>query len=164
MQAGGNRGDRRIHVAVIRAQLVVEHDRDDEHDHVGLARRGRGVGRGPQPAGPVGRRHELGQSGLGADVRAALVDRRDDRLLHVDGDDVPAVRCELGAQRQAHLAGADHRHGAGRAGFAHPRGDAGGLVVQARVRLQLDRTAEQVRPGCRGAGGDGHLASRRALR
>ena len=66
---------------------------------------------------------ELGEPGLLADVRAALVDRRDDGRVDVDRDDGPAVRRELGGQRQAHLAGADDGDGAGRAGLAGPRRD-----------------------------------------
>ena len=76
---GRDRGDRRIHVAVVGLLLVVEHDRHDQDDDVGLARGGRAVGRRPEAAAGVGRRDELGETGLLGDVRAALVDRVDDR-------------------------------------------------------------------------------------
>ena len=75
MDAGGDRGDRRVHVPVVRPLLVVEHDRDDEHDDIRLARRGGAVGRGPETTGGMGRADELGQARLLGDVALAGVDR-----------------------------------------------------------------------------------------
>ncbi len=157
MDARRDRVGRGIHVPVIRARLRIQHHRHDQHDDVGLARGRRAVRRGAQHPVPVGRRDELGEAGLLVDVRAALVDRGDDRLVDVDGDDLPAVRRELGGERQAHLAGADHRHDPGRSGLAAPRPHGPRERVAARVRLRRDRAAGQVR-GARRPVGDRHRA------
>ena len=113
-----------IHVSIVGLLLVVEHHRHDDHHDVGFASRGRCVRRGPQSAAPVGVLNRLGEAGLLGDVRASLVDRVDDRLLDVDGDDRPPVPGKLGRQRQAHLAGAHDGHGANAALFPEPRLDA----------------------------------------
>ena len=71
MDARGDRLDRGVHVAVVGLRLVVEHDRDDEHDDVRRAGRRGAVERGAEPAGGMGLGDELGQARLLADVRAA---------------------------------------------------------------------------------------------
>ena len=60
----------------------------------------------------MGRGDALGQTGLVGHVRAAPVDRGDDRFRDIHRHDGPAVARELDAQRQAHLAGADPYVGA----------------------------------------------------
>ncbi len=71
VDAGRDRGDRRVHVPVVGLLLVVEHHRDDQDDDVGRAGGLGAVGRRPEPAAGVGGRDELGEAGLLGDVRPA---------------------------------------------------------------------------------------------
>ena len=134
VDAGGDRGDGRVHVPVVGLVLRVEHDGHDEHDDVRRAGGLRGVERGPEAALGVDPGDELREARLLADVRAAGVDGLDDGRVDVDRDHVPAVGGELGGERQAHLAGADDGHGAGRPLLARPGVDRPGRGVDARAR------------------------------
>jgi hypothetical protein len=147
MDARCDRLDRRVHVAIVGLLLVVEHDRHDQHDHVGAGRGRSSVECCPQAAGGVGRSDALGQAGLLGHVIEAGVDRVDDRGLDVDRGHVPAVAGELDGERQAHLAGAHDRHPPDRAGGARPGRDSPRLGVLAGAGGQLDRAAKE-------AGGD----------
>ena len=147
VDAGRDRVDGAVHVAVVGLLRLVEHDRHDQDHDVRLARRRGAVGRGPQPAAGVGGRDELGETRLLGDVRAPGVDRVDHRLLDVDRDHVPIVVGELGRQGQAHLARADDRDRPGGAGLGDPRLRLDGGLVAAGVERQLDGAAEQALDG-----------------
>ena len=157
MDAGGDRGDGRVHVAVVGLVVRVEHHGDDEHDDVRRAGGLGGVERGPEAALGVDPGDELREPGLLAHVRAAGVDGVDDGRVDVDRDHAPAVARELRGERQAHLAGPDDGDGARGPGLARPGVDRPRRGVDARAGRHGDRAAEH-----RGAGGgaadDAHAA------
>ena len=149
VDAGEDRLDGRIHDPVIRPRLVVEHDRDDEHDDV----RRRAAASAPSS---VARRRPAAwasatssaRPGFLADVRPTVVDALDDGRVDVHRDDRPAVARELGGQRQAHLAGADDGHRPGRARARRSTASTGRAGSWRHgFGRQDDRPAEQARCG-----------------
>ena len=104
-EVGGQRLGGGIHPVEVRLPgLVVDEQRHDEDDGVGLWDGLGVVGGGAQLAGRDELLELLVQEGLAGERLVALVDLVDDALLDVDTDDVMALLSELHSQRQADLA------------------------------------------------------------